>query len=525
MLYITNAKIFTGDRTFPWAESLLIKNGIVQWVGKGIAPEPAPTYVLDLGGRLVLPGLVDAHTHFLKYAMGLENVRMVGVQNLKSALNMVAQRVQEVQPKAWVVGDSYNHNVWGMDREPNRYDLDAVSPNNPVIIYSKCVHTAWVNSRALELAGITAETPDPPGSRIERDEKGQPLGLLREGAMDLVSSILPPSDEAKVLRLLKKAIGQAHAMGLTGIHNFEGREALKHFTALAKEASLNFRAIMNIPVANIAEAINLGLTSGFGDEWVRIGGIKSFADGALGSQTGLMFEPHEGSEDRGIQTMSTEQLREAITQGALNGLASAVHAIGDRANHLVLNLFEDVAKLGIKGLRQRIEHAQVMRPEDIERCGRLGVVASVQPTHVLGDMDIIDKYWGTRGRFAYAFRSLADAGSVLAFGSDSPVESLDPILGIHAAVNRQRPDGHPQGGYYPQEKISVGDAVRAYTWGSAYAAHQEKWVGTLKVGKLGDFIVLDQDIFTIDPKNIWQTKVDMTIVGGSLVYERDCLKL
>ncbi len=517
-LLLTNGKVYTGNPKNKWATSILIQNGRVAWVGQGNPPAADCSHI-DLGGRLVLPGLVDAHIHFLWYATGIESVRMVGVESLDQALGMVAERVAQLQPGEWVVGDSYNHNVWGMEREPNRYDLDRVSPDHPVIISSKCGHTAWVNSKALELAGITATTADPDGSRIDRDDHGEPTGLLREGAQGLVYRVIPEADAATKKRLLKQAIANAHAAGLTGIHDCEGSDALHMFSRLAQEGELDLRVTMNVPNDDLDHAIALGLISGFGGEWVRIGGIKAFADGALGTQTALMFEPCEGSTNTGIQTMTEDQLREVVVKGDEHGLASAVHAIGDKANAMMLDIYEAVLKDGNLGLRHRIEHAQLMRQEDVVRCGRLGVIASVQPTHVLGDMEIVDRYWGKRGRYAYAFKSLASAGSVLAFGSDAPVESFDPILGIHAAVNRRRPDGFPTAGFYPEERLTVEEAVRAYTWGPAYAAYQEDIAGTLEVGKLGDLVVLDRDLFTIDPMEICQTRVDLTVVGGKVVYQ------
>lgn len=518
-LRLTNGRIFTGNPTAPWAEEMLILNGRIAWVGEGDAPAIPGVETFDLGGRLALPGLVDAHVHFLWYALGLDNVRMVGVENLDQALGLVEARVQSSGPGDWIVGDSYNHNVWGMDREPNRCDLDKVAPHNPVLISSKCGHTAWVNSKALELAGITAATPDPEGARIDRDELGEPTGLLREGAQGLVYKIIPAPDPEKALDLLKQAIGLAHSMGLTGIHNCEGRDSLRYFGELARAGELNFRVVHNVPSDSIDEAVAVGLTSGVGGEWVRIGGIKLFVDGALGSQTSLMFEPHEGSENLGIQTMPEDELMELVLKGAQGGLSSAIHAIGDKANNMVLNMYETALKVGDPSLRHRIEHVQLLAEQDVARLGGSNIIASVQPTHVLGDIDLVHKYWGARGRYAYPFKSLLETGAVLAFGSDCPVESMDPILGIHAAVNRQRPGGYPENGFYSEERLTVAEAVRAYTFGPAYASYQEGSTGTLEVGKLGDVVILEQDIFTIPSSEIYNAKVKATIVGGNIVYE------
>ncbi|KAF0197605.1 MAG: hypothetical protein FD169_207 [Bacillota bacterium] len=518
-LRLTNGKIFTGNPTAPWAEELLILNGRIAWVGDGEAPSLPGVETLDLGGRLALPGLVDAHVHFLWYALGLDSVRMVGVESLDQALALVAERIRNSGPGEWIVGDSYNHNVWGMEREPNRYDLDRVAPDHPVFISSKCGHTAWVNSKALALAGVTAVTPNPEGSRIDRDSQGEPTGLLRESAQGLVGSVIPDPDPAKACMMLKRAIGIAHSMGLTGIHNCEGRDSLRHFGKLAREGELNFRVVHHVPADSLDEAITLGLTSGVGGEWVRIGGVKLFIDGALGSQTALMFEPHEGSENLGIQTMAEDELKELVLKAAQGGISSAIHAIGDRANNMVLNMYETALKDGDPILRHRIEHVQLLTEHDVARLGSSNIIASVQPTHVLGDIDLVHKYWGQRGRYAYPFKSLLKTGAVLVFGSDCPVESMDPILGIHAAVNRQRPSGYPEEGFYPEERLTVAEAVRAYTFGPAYASYQEDTCGTLECGRLGDLVVLEQDIFTIPPQEIHTVKVRVTVVGGKVVYQ------
>jgi len=518
-LCLTNGKIFTGNPGNPWAESILVLNGRIAWVGQGKPPCSSDVRNIDLQGMLALPGLVDAHVHFLWYALGLDNVRMVGIESLEQALDLVAQHVEKALPGEWIVGDSYNHNVWDMDREPNRYDLDKVAPHNPVLISSKCGHTAWVNSMALKLANITAATPDPEGARIDRDSQGEPLGLLREGAQGLVYKVIPDPDPAKARALLKRAIGIAHSMGLTGVHNCEGRDSLRLFGELARRGELDFRVVQHVPADSIDEALSLGLTSGIGGEYLRIGGVKVFVDGALGSQTALMFAPHEDSDNLGLQTMREEDLKALVLKAAHGGISSAIHAIGDKANHMVLNMYESALADADSTLRHRIEHAQLLTAEDYPRFGRNNIVASVQPTHVLGDIDLVHKYWGARGRYAYPFKSLLDSGAVLAFGSDCPVETMDPILGIHAAVNRQRPGGYPSGGFYSEERLSVAEAVRAYTFGPAYASYQETQIGSLEMGKLGDVVVLDQDLFTMPAQDIHAAKVKFTIVGGKVVFE------
>lgn len=518
-LRLVNGRIYTGTSSETWAESLSVVNGRITWVGDGPPPEMEDCETIDLQGRLVVPGLTDAHVHFLWYARTLANVDLAGIESMDEALAMLSARVSQKQPGEWVVGDSYNHNVWGMDREPSRFDLDVFSLENPVAVTSKCGHTVWANSLALRFAGIDRDTVDPAGSRIDRDSRGEPTGLLREGAMNLVYKAIPPVGREEGQELLRKAMVRAHAFGLTGVHNCEGSDSLKLLAALDRRGELTLRVVQHYAENNFTDALRLGLNSGFGSERLSLGGLKLFIDGALGVQTALMCEPFENSQNLGIQTMPEGDLRELVFRAAENGMSSTIHAIGDRANNLVLNVLEELIAKD-SGLRHRIEHAQLLSDADMKRFGELGVIASVQPTHVLGDMDLVDAYWGARGRLAYAFGSLAKSGSVLAFGSDCPVETMDPLLGIHAAVNRQRPGGYPEGGFYPEERVSVAQAVRAYTWGPAYAAGQEADLGTLEVGKLGDLVVLDQNIFEIPPSEIYTVKPVMTVVGGRVVWER-----
>lgn len=516
-LRIINARIFTGNDAYPWAESLLIKRGRIEWVGHGVAPELVGAETIDLGGRLVLPGLTDAHVHFYWYARTLANVDLAGVDSMERALAMLSAAVQERKPGEWVVGDSYNHNLWGMDREPDRRDLDAIAPLNPVVVTSKCGHTVWANSLAMSLAGVSRDTVDPAGSRIERDSDGEPAGLFREGAMGLIYRAIPPLVRDTGKELLREAMQRAHAFGLTGVHNCEGSDSLSLLAELDRAGELTLRVLQHYSQDNFASALNLGVNSGFGNDMLRMGGLKLFIDGALGVQTALMDEPFCGSNNTGIQTMDEDSLKDLVHRAAGHGIGATVHAIGDRANRMVLDIMESARAIDQR-LRNRVEHAQLLTDEDVPRFARLDVVASMQPAHLLGDMDLVDEYWGERGRLAYAFGSVLRSGGRLAFGSDCPVETMDPVLGIHAAVTRQRVGGHPAGGYYPDEKLSVTDAVKAYTSGPAYAAGMEADLGTLEVGKFGDLVALDKDIFEIEPSEIHSARPVLTVVGGAVRF-------
>ena len=516
-LRIVNARIFTANDAQPWADSLLIRHGRIYWIGMGQASDCGDVETLDLGGRLVLPGLTDAHVHFFWYARTLANVNLAGAATMERALSLLSVAVKGKSRGEWVVGDSYNHNLWGLGRELNRHDLDAIAPDNPVVVTSKCGHTVWANSLAVAQAGVDRNTMDPPGARIERDASDEPTGLFREGAMGLIYSAVPPLDRARAKELLREAMRRAHAMGLTGVHNCEGSDALSLLAELDREEELTLRVLQHYSEDNVEAALRMGINSGFGGGHLRMGGLKLFIDGALGVQTALMEEVFCGTENAGIQTMPQEKLSELIHHAARHGIASVVHAIGDKANRLVLDVLESASTIDPR-LRHRVEHAQLLSEADVARFARLGVTASMQPVHLLGDMDLVDQYWGKRGRLAYAFGSVLRSGGRLAFGSDCPVETMDPILGIHAAASRQRTNGHPSGGFYPDERITVSEAVKAYTLGPAYASGMERQSGSLEVGKYGDLVALDKDIFALPATEVHSARPVLTVVGGVVRY-------
>lgn len=399
----------------------------------------------------------------------------------------------------------------------------------------KCGHVGWANTLALHRAGITAETPDPPGGVIEREPAlasagmtGAPTGILKELAMELVESLFeePPLSEA--LAAIRQAMANAHRLGLVGVHTMEGPAAYRAFQRLRSDGELKMRVLVQIPEQNLEAAIQIGLQSGFGDERLRIGGVKVFSDGALGARTAHMLAPFEGEPDNcGIAVADADHLREVIGQASRAGIASFAHAIGDRANREVLDAVEASRSIGDHvgpPLRHRIEHVQLLHPDDIPRLGLLGVIASMQPIHATQDMLLADALWGSRSRGAYAWRSLLQAGAVLAFGSDSPVEDLDVMKGIHAAITRRRADGSPgPDGWYPEQRLTVPEAVFAYTAGAAYASGEEALKGTLSPGKLADLAVLSQNIFAIDPAEVLHTEVVATMFDGEIVFGEENL--
>jgi predicted amidohydrolase YtcJ len=470
------------------------------------------------------------------YADSLLRVDLDGVSSLETALERVAARTATASAGAWVRGRGWNNNLWSPTTFPTRHDLDRVTGDHPALMARKDGHSIWVNSAALALAGITRDTADPPGGRIGRDAQGEPDGILYEGAaMDSVYRLLPDESAAERRAAVQQALQNVIAAGLTGFHDCESPEAFAAFQELEAAGQLPLRVVMLLALPTLRESIAVGLRSGFGSARLRVGPVKIFSDGSLGSLTAEMLAPFEGTTDNyGVATISQADLEAAILAASGAHIAVAVHAIGDAANRRVLDAFARARLVEAGGvpppggangdgyaryaLRHRIEHAQMVDPADWGRFRELGVIASMQPIHATSDMEAADRLWGARaGRGGYAWRSLQQAGARLAFGSDCPVETFDPLLGIHAAVTRQDTHNQPPGGWYPDERLPVADAVRAYTLDAAYAGGTDHLLGSLTTGKLADFVLLDRDLFTGDPQTIPQTRVTATVVGGEVV--------
>jgi len=524
-LVLYNGNIYTMDVTRPRAQAIAITGNRLLAVGHNVEMRAhlAPhTRSIDLQGHTVVPGFIDAHVHFLSYGLSLQQIDLTDVPTLEDALARVAARVVDTPAGHWLHGRGWDHSRWPGGKFPTRRDLDRIAPAHPVFLKRKCGHAGWANSRALELAGITAATPDPPGGVIDRDPAtGQPTGILKERAMELISKLFQePSPDAAV-EAIKIGMADAHRLGLVGIHTMEGSNSWRAFQKLRTAGELKLRVLMQIPEDNLDAAIQIGLQSGLGDERLRIGGVKVFSDGSLGAHTAWMLEPYtDAPDDYGIAVASPDYLRAVVGKASRAGLAVFIHAIGDRANREGLNVIESSRQAGEgRHLRHRIEHAQLIHADDIPRFARSGVIASMQPIHATQDMQMADTRWGQRSSGAYAWRSLLDSGAVLAFGSDAPVEDLSVMKGIHAAVTRRRADGSPgPEGWYPAQRLTVAEAVYAYTAGAAYASGEESIKGTLSPGKLADLVVLSQDIFAIEPMAILETEVVATLFDGEFVY-------
>jgi predicted amidohydrolase YtcJ len=532
-LLIQNARIFTQDPDQPWAESVLVLQGRVVAAGPpeetlDLAPDGTPT--IDVGGRLILPAFNDAHIHFHDIAQRRGQVELYAASSLEDAINRIARHAEGLSPADWVLGYGWNESNWPDPRFPTRYDLDSATGGRPAILWRTDLHAAVANSAALEAAGIEAHTKNPPSGVIDRNGDGRPTGVLRELAINLVRRIIPPPDEATATANLLVTAADLHRLGIVGVHDQrmkdhdeEGRQALRLYTRLRNQDRLPLRVTCNIEAGNIEHLIALGLESGFGDEWVRLGHIKLFADGSLGARTAWMLGPYEGDPGNyGMYLTSPNEVARVIQKAHRHGLAISIHAIGDRANREVLDIFEETLAAGSEHppvLPHRIEHVQTLQADDQSRLAAMGITASVQPIHCTDDFPNTDLLWGERGRNTYAFRSLLDAGTTLAFGSDAPVASANPWWGIHAAVTRQRgDDGAPAGGWHPEQRLTVSEAVEAYTLGAARATGQDHEQGRIAPGYLADFIVLDRDIFTCDPADIRDTEVELTILEGEVVY-------
>lgn len=526
MLALYNANIFTLDAALPQVEALLIDHGKVILAGSNdlIKSEVNSRAVMqDMHGLTILPGLTDAHIHLEHYAFSLQKVDCETTSK-QDCLKRVAERASQSPKGEWVLGHGWNQNNW-QDGFGTASDLDAIAASNPVYLTAKSLHAAWANTLALRLANITTGTPDPTGGKIGRDAQGNPNGILFESAMELVARVIPEPGIDSTVQAIKAAQNTLWQMGITAAHDFDRRRCFQALQILHQRGELGIRVLKSIPLEDLSHAISLGIRTGFGDDFLRVGGLKAFADGALGPRTAAMLQPYEGEpQNRGMLFLDREELAEYGRQAVEHGISLAVHAIGDRANHEVLDAFDQIRLFerqhNLPKFRHRIEHVQIIHPQDVDRLGKLNIVASMQPIHATSDMLMADQFWGERSNLAYAWRSQLDHGAILAFGSDAPVESPNPFWGIHAAITRRRLDGMPlPDGWYPVQKLSLLETIRAYTEGAAYTAGLESRLGKLKSGFLADLIVLPSDPFSIEPNKIRDLRPVSTMVAGDWVFQ------
>lgn len=521
-----NAKVYTVNEEQPLTEAVVIEGNKILFTGsnsEAMQFRTGTTDMLDLNGKLVLPGLIDNHVHFINGGFYLNGINLRPAKTVHEFISILGSYISQY-PGQWVTGGDWDHEAWDQKVEPRKEWIDSVSGSTPVFVNRFDGHMGVANSEALRRANITKDTPDPDGGKIVKDPvTGEPTGVLKDNAMSLVYSIIPTPGEAEYDAALRSALNEAKRLGITSVQDITYYNDLATYRRAKENKQLTCRIYGRTPIDSFHDMVEQGVTAGSGDEYIKLGSLKAFTDGSLGSATAWFFDPY-------VQDTSTCGLAmDIVSDGRLERwgidadskrLQLSIHAIGDRANSWCLDLFSKITKENPQWDRRfRIEHAQHLRKEDISRMKQLNVVASVQPYHAIDDGVWAEKRIGKeRLRYTYPFRSLIDAGVKVSFGTDWSVAPLNPMLGIYAAVTRRTLDGKNPNGWIPEEKISVEEAVKCYTLNSAYGAFEENIKGSIEPGKLADLVVLSDDIFSIDPEKIKDVHVLMTIFDGVVIY-------
>ena len=525
-----NGNIYTMDDGMPKAEAIAVGGGWVLDVGgtDEVLSRCRPgVHRVDLGGRTVIPGLVDAHAHFLGFAKLRAWVDLVGTSSLEDVMSKVSERAGEEEGGHWILGRGWDQNDWPETHYPHKEIFEKIVSGRPVYLVRTCGHAAFVNDEALRLAHITSETPDPPGGKILRDEQGAPTGVLIDEAMELVSSKIPPLSREEKKQYLVEAAHECLSVGLVGLHEMGiTSETAAIYKELLQEEVLPFRinAYYQYDEADLDSVLEAGPVRGYADHHLSVSGVKFYIDGSLGARSAALLEDYSDDPgNRGILIIEPEALHRKILTCHRKGFQAAVHAIGDRGISLVLDIYERIlSEYPSENRRHRVEHAQIVSPRDIPRFASLGLIPSMQFTHCTSDMPWAGERLGSeRLKGAYAWRSFLSEGCTIPGGSDFPVESINPFLGIYAAVTRKDLHGHPEGGWSPEQCLTVEEAVKAFTVHAAYAVHEEEMRGTLSAGKLADFIVISHDIMNVTPENIPLIKVHATVLGGEVVYRSE----
>lgn len=528
-LVILRAHAWTVDRQHPQAQALAIVGDHIAAIGSDIEIQSwvgPHTRTIDARGRTVLPGFIDAHVHFSTGGAETSGVQLRDAATPREFARRIGEHTKKVLKHEWLTGGTWDHELWGGDPLPAREWIDALTPDNPVLVSRYDGHMALANSLALRLAGITRDTPTPPGGTIVKDQAGNPTGLLKDAAMNLVYKVIPSQTEDQLLRSIRVAMLEARRFGVTSIHDISNTADVRAYQRLAAQHELTLRIYCITPIEQWQAPATSGILAGFGNNWLHLGALKGFADGSLGSTTALFYEPYADAPNNSglLNSMMFPEghMLQMVSGADKAGLQVSVHAIGDKANRTMLDIYSEVLKQNgpRESRRFRIEHAQHIRPGDFEKFAQLGVIASVQPYHSIDDGRWAEKRIGhERAKSTYAFRTFLDHGVRLAFGSDWTVAPLNPLLGLFAAVTRATLDGKNPGGWFPEQKLKLEEAIEAYTMGSAYAEFRENEKGSLTAGKLADVIVLDSDLFAVAPEKIKDAKVLVTIIGGKVVHE------
>jgi len=524
-LVVVGGQIWTADDARPWAEGVSVSDGVIEAVGpeEQIRERIGPaTRVVELDGRFAMPGFIDTHTHFLDGGFRLSTVDLRDADSQEEFARRLAEYAQGLEEGEWILGGDWDHEMWGGDL-PDRSWIDEVTPHNPVFVTRLDWHMALANTRALEVAGVSVDVAVPSGGEVVRDVEGRLTGVLKDDAMSLVTLHIPKPTEAQRDSALRAAMRHAASLGVTGLTDMGSWEDLETYERARRSGDLTVRVYAYVPLSTVDSLTRRVSAWGRGDEWLRIGGVKGFVDGSLGSGTALFEAPYTDEPgNSGLLVTSLDELKAQVEKADAAGLQVGIHAIGDRAIRLLLDIYEALEEeLGPRDRRYRVEHAQHLGPLDAERFARLGVVAVMQPYHAIDDGRWAERRIGRdRARRTYAFRSLLDEGAVVAFGSDWTVAPLGPSLGLYAAVTRRTLDGANPEGWVPEQKIGVEKALRAYTSAAAWAGFMEDRTGSLIPGRLADIVVLDENPFEVAPERLLDVRVDVTLVGGKEVYVR-----
>jgi len=528
-LIVTNANVWTVDSKLPRAQAVAIIGERIVAVGSQADVQGwrgASTRVIDAGGKLVLPGFNDAHVHFVSGGQQLDAVDLNDATSAEEFVKRVAQQASKTPKKQWITGGDWDETKWSPAQLPTKEMIDAVTPDNPVFLNRYDGHMSLANSIALRLAGVTASTPDPPGGSIVRDAQGNPTGALKDAAMDYVFKVIPPLSHDQRLHAVQRALSHAASLGVTSVQDMNPEYAdIAVYSELLDRGQLTARIYAAPLITQVDDQVKIGIRRAFGSPYLRIGALKGYADGSLGSATAYFFEPFaDQPNNHGL--LSDEMhpislMHDRMMKADAAGLQLCTHAIGDAGISAILDIDADLVKVHGKADRRfRIEHAQHMAAKDFARFADLGVIASVQPYHAIDDGRWAEKRIGhDRASRTYAFRTFLNDGVRLAFGTDWNVAPLNPMLTLYAATTRATLDGKNPNGWFPEQKLTVAEAVQAYTMGSAYAEFQDGEKGSITPGKLADMVILNDDIFQIDPVKIRDVKVTKTIVGGKVVWE------
>jgi hypothetical protein len=526
-----NGKIYTVNEKQPYAEAVVIEENKIKYVGSENGAQNyinSDTQIIDLEGKLMLPGFNDSHLHFTSGGNYLLGINLRPALSKEEFVEIIKDYINKrsLPVNTWVTGGRWDHELWMDKTLPTKELIDSVSENTPVFVSRIDGHVGLANTKALEQAGITKNTPDPTGGLIERDENGNPTGILKDNAMDLVFKIIPPPTPEENIEATLRALEEAKKYGITSVQDMTQPGELAAYIRLMKNGELTCRIYSIWPIDRYEDIVRAGITATTEEIYIKRGGLKGYADGSLGASTAWFFEPYYNDPTNyglAIDVVTNGMLEKWAIDADRNRLQLCIHAIGDKANSYVLDMYQKIKNMNAPWDRRfRIEHAQHLQQDDIYRFTEIGVIASVQPYHCIDDGVWAEKRIGPeRISTTHAYKSLLETGAVVAFGTDWPVAPLNPLLGIYAAVTRRTVDGKNPNGWIPEQKISVEEAIKCYTLNAAYASFEEKVKGSIEVGKLADFVVLSDDILTIDPVKIKDVEVEMTVFDGEIVYKRE----